>query len=175
MALDSQSTNPSSEIVGTRPLGLSARYSGSRVRPEGPPASMRSYCKPSASQHLSTFWTFMEFFRLQIFSTPRPPSERTDLPAFYNVLARSLPRSPGIESICDNLGSEAVEASQGERAGPDGSRKAQRQGTGPHRLARGGRRCCDHLAKARQDERSKRRDVDCSFGGGAQGFEGREG
>jgi enoyl-CoA hydratase len=50
----------------------------------------------------------MEFFRPQIFSTPRPPSERTDLPAFYNVVARSLPRSPGIESICDNLGYKAV-------------------------------------------------------------------
>src|SRR5215212_9210720 len=108
MALDSQSTNPSSEIVGTRPLGLSARYSGSRVRPEVPPASMRSYCKPSSSQHHSTFWTFMEFFRPQIFSTPRPPSERTDLPAFYNVLVRSFPRSPGIESICDNLGCKVV-------------------------------------------------------------------
>src|SRR5215213_10531090 len=41
------------------------------------------------------------------FSTLRP-SERTDLPAFYKVLARSLRRSPGIESICDNLGYKAV-------------------------------------------------------------------
>jgi hypothetical protein len=47
------------------------------VRPEVPPASMRSYCKPSSSQHHSTFWTFMEFFRPQIFSTALHRRERT--------------------------------------------------------------------------------------------------
>ena len=37
MTLDSQSTKPPSEIVGTRPLGFNRRYSGSLLPPKGPP------------------------------------------------------------------------------------------------------------------------------------------
>src|ERR671917_21619 len=73
MALDSQSTKPPSEIVGTRPLGFNRRYSGSLLPPNGPPTSTRLYGTSSSSQHHRTFWTFIELLRPQIRST-HPPS-----------------------------------------------------------------------------------------------------
>src|SRR6266699_4684355 len=54
--------------VGTRPLGLRLRYSGSRLPPNGPPTSRRSKGISSSAQHHSTFWTLDELARPQIFS-----------------------------------------------------------------------------------------------------------
>src|SRR6202035_5877179 len=54
--------------VGTRPLGLSWRYSGSRLPPNGPPRSTRSNGRSSSAQHHSTFCTLDELARPQIFS-----------------------------------------------------------------------------------------------------------
>src|SRR4051812_38753768 len=54
--------------VGTRPLGLSRRYSASRLPPNGPPTSSRSYSRPSSAQVHSTFCTLDEVVRPQIFS-----------------------------------------------------------------------------------------------------------
>src|ERR671912_787552 len=62
MVFDSHSVKPSSEIVGTRPVGLAARYSSSSVPPNRPPASWRRYGTSSSSQHQSTFCTLNEFF-----------------------------------------------------------------------------------------------------------------
>jgi hypothetical protein len=42
MVFDSQSANPSSETVGTRPFGFIDRYSGASVPPKDSPASTRS-------------------------------------------------------------------------------------------------------------------------------------
>src|SRR6516162_3384700 len=73
IVFDSQRIKPSSLIVGTRPLGFIARYSGSRLPPNGPPRSTRSYSMPSSAQHQSTFWTLDEVVRPQIFSIVAPP------------------------------------------------------------------------------------------------------
>src|SRR6266446_4228180 len=54
--------------VGTRPLGLSWRYSGSRLPPNGPPRSIRSNGRSNSAQHHSTFCTLDELARPQIFS-----------------------------------------------------------------------------------------------------------
>src|SRR5207249_4385328 len=54
--------------VGTNPFGLSARYSGSRLPPKVPPTSTRSNGRSSSAQHHSTFCTFDELARPQIFS-----------------------------------------------------------------------------------------------------------
>src|SRR3954454_16681842 len=54
--------------VGTRPLGLRLRYSGSRLPPNGPPTSRRSNGRSSSAQHHSTFWTLEDVDRPQIFS-----------------------------------------------------------------------------------------------------------
>jgi hypothetical protein len=48
MAMDSDSTKPSSSMVGTRPLGFSARYSGVRVPGERGRMSLWSYESPSS-------------------------------------------------------------------------------------------------------------------------------
>src|SRR5580765_8574530 len=61
-------TRSPSITVGTRPLGLSLKYSGSRLPPNGPPQSVRSNSMPSSAQHHSTFCTFDEVGRPQIFS-----------------------------------------------------------------------------------------------------------
>src|ERR1700675_5023788 len=68
MAFDSQSTSPSSSIVGTRPLGLRLRYRAVFTTPNAPPASIRSYPSDISSQHHSTFWTLTELFLPQITS-----------------------------------------------------------------------------------------------------------
>src|SRR5512146_62654 len=68
MACDSHSTNPSSSMVGTSPLGLSLRYSGVLTTPYCIPASTRSNGTPSSSQHHSTLRTLTELARPQIFS-----------------------------------------------------------------------------------------------------------
>src|SRR5437867_577189 len=68
MVLDSQTTKPSSSIVGTSPLGLSLRNSGVLTTPWCLPASMRSYAMPASSQHHSTFCTLTESALPQIFS-----------------------------------------------------------------------------------------------------------
>src|SRR5438477_7793864 len=54
--------------VGTRPFGLSRRYSGSRLPPNGPPRSSRSNGRSNSAQHHSTFCTLDELARPQIFS-----------------------------------------------------------------------------------------------------------
>src|SRR5215475_5553446 len=64
---------PLSLIVGTRPLGFIARYSGSRLPTKGPPRSTRSYSMPSSAQHHSTFCTLDEVVRPQIFSIAASP------------------------------------------------------------------------------------------------------
>src|SRR3954447_3457773 len=55
-------------MVGIRPLGLRARYSGVSTTPKAMPASMRSKGRSSSAQHHSTFWTLIEFVRPQILS-----------------------------------------------------------------------------------------------------------
>src|SRR5215204_4376946 len=55
-------------MVGIRPLGLRARYSGVSTTPKAIPASMRSKGRSSSAQHHSTFWTLIEFVRPQILS-----------------------------------------------------------------------------------------------------------
>src|SRR5687768_946028 len=72
MVFDSQRVKPSSEIVGTRPVGLLARYPSSSVPPNSPPASCRWYGISSSSQHQSTFCTLKEFFLPQTSSTTYP-------------------------------------------------------------------------------------------------------
>src|SRR5580704_11646218 len=62
-------------MVGTLPFGFIARYSGSRLPPNGPPRSTRSYSMPSSAQHHSTFCTLDEVVRPQIFSIEAPPSD----------------------------------------------------------------------------------------------------
>src|SRR5260221_14589643 len=57
--------------VGTSPFGLSFRYSGSRLPPNGPPWSTLSNGRSSSAQHHSTFFTFDELARPQIFSIAR--------------------------------------------------------------------------------------------------------
>src|SRR5271169_2247090 len=66
--LDSQRTKSPSSTVGMSPLGLSARYFGSSLPPNGPPMSMRSKGMPSSSQHQRTFWTFEDVWRPHILS-----------------------------------------------------------------------------------------------------------
>src|SRR5437588_7449025 len=61
-------TRSPSLTVGTSPFGLSLRYSGSRLPPNGPPRSTRSNGMSSSAQHHSTFCTFDEVVRPQIFS-----------------------------------------------------------------------------------------------------------
>src|SRR5215210_6962158 len=55
-------------MVGIRPLGLRARYSGVSTTPKAIPASMRLKGRSSSAQHHSTFWTLIEFVRPQILS-----------------------------------------------------------------------------------------------------------
>src|SRR4026209_997714 len=66
MLFDSQSTKSPSLMVGTKPLGFMAAYSGSLLPPNFPPQSRRSNCTPSSPQHQSTFCTFEESVRPQI-------------------------------------------------------------------------------------------------------------
>src|SRR5688572_23846350 len=68
MACDSQSTKPSSSMVGTRAFGFIFLYSGVFTTPYCMPASMRSYLRPSSSIAHSAFFTFTELVRPQIFS-----------------------------------------------------------------------------------------------------------
>src|ERR1051326_9324419 len=68
MVLDSQTVRSSSCKVGTRPLGLSARYAGCLLPPNLPPTSTRSCFSPSSPTAHITFCTFEEVLRPQIFS-----------------------------------------------------------------------------------------------------------
>src|SRR4051812_31204572 len=68
MVCDSQSTKPSSFIVGTSPVGFMVRYSGVLLTPNCSPASMRPYLRPSSSTAQSAFFTLTELTRPQIFS-----------------------------------------------------------------------------------------------------------
>src|SRR5205823_4391681 len=54
--------------VGTSPFGFSFKYSGSLLPPNGPPISTRSNGRSSSAQHHSTFCTFEDVDRPQIFS-----------------------------------------------------------------------------------------------------------
>src|SRR5262249_54810821 len=74
IVFDSHKNKPSSSIVGTRPFGFIARYFGSRLPPNGPPRSTRSYSMPSSAQHHSTFWTLDDVVRPQILSIAAPPA-----------------------------------------------------------------------------------------------------
>src|SRR3546814_190083 len=73
MLFDSHSTNPSSSMVGTRPFGFMARYSGVRLPPNGPPTSTRSNGSPSSAQVQRAFMTLLDVVRPQIFSMERYP------------------------------------------------------------------------------------------------------
>src|SRR5512147_2739164 len=66
MLFDSHSTKSPSLMVGTRPLGFMAAYSGSLLPPNLPPQSRRSNCTPSSPQHQRTFCTLEESVRPQI-------------------------------------------------------------------------------------------------------------
>src|SRR3954468_5853240 len=68
MVCDSQSTKPSSSMVGTSEFGFIFRYSGVLVTPNCMPASTRSYLRPSSSTHHSAFFTLTELVRPQILS-----------------------------------------------------------------------------------------------------------
>src|SRR5438132_2037416 len=81
--------------VGTRPFGLSWRYSGSRLPPNGPPRSARSNGMSSSAQHHSTFCTFDEVERPQIFSM-------TDLPRCDGGM------EPEISGECNRNGPGAI-------------------------------------------------------------------
>jgi hypothetical protein len=79
ITLASQSLIPPSSIVGTRPFGLSARYSAVLLTANSLPASILSYSNPSSPQHQRTFWTLMELARPQIFSTRQPRRRSSSL------------------------------------------------------------------------------------------------
>src|ERR671913_685271 len=96
MEFDSHRAKSPSVIVGTRPVGLRARYSSSPVPPNSPPTSWRRKDIPSSSQHHSTFCTFIEFFLPQISSTAY--SSRS---AYRDSCRADSSRSlPGI-GVCD--------------------------------------------------------------------------
>ena len=59
-------------MVGTRPFGFIALYSGVLLTPNCIPASMRSKGIPSASQVHNTFCTLLELTLPQIFSMCDP-------------------------------------------------------------------------------------------------------
>src|SRR5438128_2011039 len=75
-------TSSPSMTVGTSPFGLSFRYSGARLPPKEPPWSTRSNARSSSAQHHSTFWTFDELARPQIFSIEDPPADAIWSPRF---------------------------------------------------------------------------------------------
>src|SRR3546814_3834347 len=84
MLYDSHRTNPSSSMVGTRPFGFMARYSGVRLPPNGPPTSTRSNGSPSSAHVQRTFMTLLELVRPQTLSIEGDPltaSIRRRLPA----------------------------------------------------------------------------------------------
>src|SRR6185312_6821389 len=64
--LDSQRMKSPSLIVGTKPLGFIARYSGFLLPPNLPPQSSRSNSRPSSPKHQSTFCTLDESVLPQI-------------------------------------------------------------------------------------------------------------
>src|SRR5215470_1604589 len=64
--------NPSSSIVGTRPLGLSARYSAVLLPPKAPPTSERSNASPISPQHQRTFCTLLDVVLPRIFNIGFP-------------------------------------------------------------------------------------------------------
>src|SRR5918998_4412908 len=88
MAFDSHRAKSPSVIVGTRPVGLRARYSTSLVPPNSPPASWRRKGIPSSSQHQSTFCTLKEFFLPQISSTAYLPLRRLAAAQVVRVVYR---------------------------------------------------------------------------------------
>src|SRR5918993_387978 len=90
MAFDSHRTKPSSEIVGTRPVGLRERYSSSWVPPKSPPASWRRNGISSSSQHQSTFCTLYEFFLPQTSSIRGPLSPSSARPFNHDTFLRCL-------------------------------------------------------------------------------------
>src|SRR6266446_1846785 len=75
MVFDSQMIVSPSSTVGTSPFGFILRYAGSLVLPKLPPASMRSNLMPISSQVHSTFCTFDELARPQIFSIAFLPED----------------------------------------------------------------------------------------------------
>src|SRR3984885_11467744 len=89
ITFDSHSLTCPSSIVGTRPFGLSARYSVVLFTSNSLPASILSYSKPSSPQHQRTFWTLMELARPQIFNISINPN--VDPLAWYDE--RSTPPS----------------------------------------------------------------------------------
>src|ERR1700723_3720000 len=89
ITFDSQSLTSPSSIVGTRPFGLSARYSVVLFTSNSLPASILSYSKPSSPQHQRTFWTLIELARPHIFSISIYPN--VDPLAWYDE--RSMPPS----------------------------------------------------------------------------------
>ena len=74
MAFDSQITNPSSMTHGTLPFGLSFRYSGLSLPPNGPPMSLRSNSMSHSSHSHVTFWTLLDVARPRIVSICAPSS-----------------------------------------------------------------------------------------------------
>src|SRR5215204_6231434 len=80
--------------VGTSPFGFMLRYSGSRLPPNGPPTSARSNSMPSSAQHHSTFCTFDEVERPQIFSIVAAPSGRVRYGASVGPMAQLSSAQP---------------------------------------------------------------------------------
>src|SRR4029077_8836773 len=101
IVFDSQKTRPSSLIVGTRPFGFIARYSGSRLPPNGPPRSTRSYSMPSSAQHQSTFCTLDEVVRPQIFSITTPPARFARMEPQFLTRRNSCPGLISVYVSCD--------------------------------------------------------------------------
>src|SRR6516165_11752876 len=60
-------------MLGTRPSGFIARYSGVEVRPNWPPASIRSYFRPNSSKSQITFITLLELVRPHSLIMRAPP------------------------------------------------------------------------------------------------------
>src|SRR5918998_3985721 len=105
IVFDSHSAKPSSERVGIRPVGLRARYSGSRLPPNGPPTSYLRNETPSSSQLQSTFWTLTELFLPQISSTFVPffPDEIA-MRSFQKFSEHGKARLPGSSKLRADAG-----------------------------------------------------------------------
>src|ERR1700722_6640488 len=95
--------------VGTSPLGLSFRYSGSRLPPNGPPWSTRSWAMFSSAQVHNTFCTFDDVVRPQIFSMPSSAPRRIMEPQILGVRnsRRGVSASPGLGYIAAAFGDPA--------------------------------------------------------------------
>src|SRR3546814_11505197 len=125
MLYDSHRTNPSSSMVGTRPFGFMARYSGVRLPPNGPPTSTRSNGSPSSAHVQRTFMTLLEVVRRQLFrmeGDPLTASIRRRHPAADTDRPR---RSAGLAPRPEDGGRRAHAETEPGRLRPVGGGMAQ--------------------------------------------------